>query len=223
MNVIHTIKKEFLGGIRELFGVSQDFFDSVDFTLNIDKDKSFGDFSSNVSMVLAKKLKKNPRNLANDIVNYFEDENNLKKYSYLNSFLESINIAGPGFLNISLKDVFWRNLALDLFIKKQDLFKLDASEKKLKYNIEFVSANPTGPLHLGHGRGGIIGDVLAGVLNFLGHDATREFYINDAGSQIQKLGNSFKVRCEQELGQDVKMPEECYAGDYLVDYTIILF
>ncbi|MCK5632318.1 arginine--tRNA ligase, partial [bacterium] len=82
---------------------------------------------------------------------------------------------------------------------------------------EFVSANPTGPLHLGHGRGGIIGDVLANILKFIGHDATKEFYINDAGAQIQKLGKSFKIRCQQATGKNIPMPEDGYQGEYLIN------
>ena len=84
-------------------------------------------------------------------------------------------------------------------------------------NIEFVSANPTGPLHFGHGRGGILGDVIARVLSFLGHAVEKEFYINDAGAQIQKLGISFKIRCQQQCGEAVDLPEDAYHGDYLID------
>jgi len=105
----------------------------------------------------------------------------------------------------------------ELFVNKYDFYRLDKTEKKFKYLVEFVSANPTGPLHLGHGRNGIIGDVLTNVLDFLGHKAEKEFYINDAGSQILKLGQSLKVRCQQEVGQKVELPEGGYSGQYLID------
>ena len=101
--------------------------------------------------------------------------------------------------------------------KKRSFFKPDTLEKKYNYSLEFVSANPTGPLHFGHGRGGIIGDVLGNVLRFVGHNVTKEFYINDAGNQIQKLGESFKVRCLQAAGMDATIPEDGYHGEYLID------
>jgi len=112
--------------------------------------------------------------------------------------------------------------AFQLIIKElitagDGFFKSIKLGEKKRFNIEFVSANPTGPLHLGHGRGGIIGDVLNNILNFIGHSATKEFYVNDAGAQIQKLALSFKVRCQQTVGKDVSMPENGYQGDYLID------
>ena len=101
--------------------------------------------------------------------------------------------------------------------QKEQFFTLEEDTPKHRYDIEFVSANPTGPLHLGHGRGAIIGDVLGNILKFLGHKVAKEFYINDAGNQIKKLGISFKMRCQQALGIDAELPEEGYHGEYLLE------
>lgn len=155
-------------------------------------------------MVLAKHLKTNPRQLAQKIVDEFKHD-----------ALEKLDIAGPGFINAFLTTQALQQLGQELHEQKQIFFKLAKSVPKKNYNIEFVSANPTGPLHLGHGRGGIIGDVLGNVLKFLGHSVNQEFYINDAGNQINKLGMSFNIRIQQKLGKSVELPEDAYHGEYL--------
>ena len=137
--------------------------------------------------------------------------------SFKNEFVDHVEIAGPGFINIFLTDDAFQELTNQLTLLKDTFFTLDAGEPHLSYSIEFVSANPTGPLHIGHGRGGIIGDVLGRILSFLGHTVTKEFYINDAGAQMVKLGISFKIRCEQQAGIDVSLPEDAYHGEYLVE------
>ena len=125
-------------------------------------------------------------------------------------------------LNFFLTQSAFDQLAQELFEQKDSFFK-PTVKKKEKINIEFVSANPTGPLHFGHGRGGIIGDVLANVLSFLGFDVTKEFYINDAGAQIQKLGKSLKIRYQQASGMDATLPDDAYHGAYLIDIANDLF
>lgn len=214
MNLVKKIKKIFLDTLPELFSIHPKALDNVKFILNVDKNKQyFGDLSCNVAMILAKELKKSPKIIADKIIDEFNSD---KILTTISSFITKIELAGPGFLNIFLSDTAFQEIATELFLQKEDFFKLDNNAKKLKYLIEFVSANPTGPLHLGHGRGGIIGDTIARVLNFLGHHAEKEFYINDAGNQIQKLGTSFKIRCLQELGQKIKLPETGYKGKYLI-------
>lgn len=213
MNVIAQIKKELLQIIKVRLGIQDNQFSNVELKLNVDKDKNFGDLSCNVALVLAKELNANPRDIAQQVVDFFNQTSDL----FLKENISKIEIAGPGFLNIFLTKFAFTKIALELFALDKDYFKLSEDVKKNNYLIEFVSANPTGPLHLGHGRGGIIGDVLANVLDFLGHDVRREFYINDAGSQITKLGNSFKVRCLQELGKEVVLPEDGYKGEYLIE------
>ncbi len=212
MNLIAALKIHVIALIKEVFAVNDDQLAGVDLKLNVDKDQSFGDLSCNAAMVLAKQLGKNPRVLAEE----------LQKALLADSFaiadlIKSVEIAGPGFINITLTSAAWRQVAQDLFLKKEENFKLGTDDKRLHYQIEFVSANPTGPLHLGHGRGGIIGDSLARVLAFLGHNVTKEFYINDAGNQIKLLGQSFKVRCMQVLERHEELPEGGYAGEYLLD------
>lgn len=207
MNVIEQIKKSFESSLTNLFQLTPQQLASYTFELNTDPDKQqFGDLSTNSAMILAQQLKKNPREIAQTIVAAFN-----------NPYVRSIEIAGPGFLNLYLTEHAFLTLTQELIAAGDDFFKLSPSAHKKNMNIEYVSANPTGPLHLGHGRGGIIGDVLSNVSQFIGHKVTREFYINDAGAQIEKLGRSFKARCLQAVGQDVSMPEDGYQGEYLID------
>lgn len=175
--------------------------------INTDPQKQqFGDLSSSAALILAPLLQKNPREVAQTIVDNFS-----------NAFVKRIDIAGPGFINLFLKDSAFKQVMQELFEQNESFFTLGPEQPKYNYNDEFISANPTGPLHFGHGRGGIIGDVAGNVLRFLGHTVTKEFYINDAGSQVIKLGTSLKIRCQQLLGLDVALPEDAYHGQYLVE------
>ncbi len=206
MNLIENLKLSFNNFLIKNFPDSQQI-KNYEFELNTDESKKeFGDLNSNAAMILAKELKKNPKEIANLITTKFSDK-----------FVKKIEIAGPGFLNFFLTDEAFIELTKELYDQKENFFKLDKNSKKYNYNVEFVSANPTGPLHIGHGRGGIIGDVLSNVLKFLGHNVTKEFYINDAGNQIQKLGLSLKIRCEQILGKEINLPEDGYQGEYLIN------
>lgn len=217
MNLLSIFKNGVFQTIKDSFNVNDDQLRNVTLTLNQGKEAGFGDLSCNAAMILAKNLSRNPRELASELEQQLmarsKDEN---KPDFFGT-IEKIEIAGPGFLNLTLNKNFWTILALEFFEQKDMFFQLDIEDpSKTKYLIEFVSANPTGPLHLGHGRGAIIGDTLARVLNFLGHEADKEFYINDAGNQMQILGQSLKVRCMQELGQEAALPEEGYAGEYMI-------
>jgi len=204
MNSIDSIQKAFTGHVRGLFG-TEITTDSCRLHINVDEAKqAFGNLSTTLPLVLAKTLKRIPREVATEIATTF-----------IHPLVEKIEIAGPGFINMYLKQETFRLLAQELYEQKEAFFKPDNLEKKYNFSLEFVSANPTGPLHFGHGRGGIIGDVLGNVLRFVGHNATKEFYINDAGNQIQKLGESFKIRCLQATGMDVAIPEDGYHGEYL--------
>jgi arginyl-tRNA synthetase len=207
MNLIEQIQHSFSTFLQKTFNLTEsDVHRHAALALNFDEHKQqFGDLNANAAMTLAKELKQNPRAIATQIIE-----------SFTHPAIDRIEIAGPGFLNLFLTPATWHALAHELYTHKEQFFVPDV-QKKYNFNIEFVSANPTGPLHLGHGRGGIIGDVLANVLLFLGHSATREYYINDAGVQITKLGNCLKIRCEQEAGMDSMLPEDGYAGTYLVD------
>jgi arginyl-tRNA synthetase len=213
MNFIGLLKEKIINTIKETFGVGDLGLKHLDLSLNIDKEESYGDLSCNAAMILAKTLGKNPKEIAEKL------KKSLICDDYLKTYIKSIDIAGPGFINLHLNSNVWQKICSELLLKKNECFKTreDTGDGEKKYLIEFVSANPTGPLHLGHGRGGIIGDVLANVISFLGKDVTREFYINDAGNQILKLGKSLKIRCQQELGQKVELPEDSYQGTYLID------
>ena len=205
MNLFEQLKHAYSTFLQETFGIDSTLADSYAFDLNVDEAKAqFGDINSNAAMILAKQLKNNPRALAQQIADGFKHD-----------AVEKIEIAGPGFINIFLTQKAFNTLATQLFEQKDQFFVPD-SIKKQNVNIEFVSANPTGPLHFGHGRGGIIGDVLGNVMRFIGNDVTKEFYINDAGSQMHKLGNTLKIRCQQELGLDVSLPDDAYHGAYMI-------
>ena len=218
MNLLLILKLELLQVIKNALGLSDEDAARVDISLNVGKDRTFGDMSCNAAMMLAKKLEKNPRALAQEIEQIIMAASQNEENTVLFGTIKSVEIAGPGFLNITLNNEIWWTLALEFFQQKDMFFQLDFDEKdRQKYLIEFVSANPTGPLHLGHGRGAIIGDTLARVINFLGHSAEKEFYINDAGNQLAILGKSLKIRCMQELGEQVVFPEDGYAGQYMID------
>lgn len=203
-NIIEAISHDLLSHIQHKFSLEKANLKNIEITLNTDSSKQqFGDLTTNAAMMLAKVVGKNPREIAQTILDF--------KHKYI----EKLEIAGPGFINLFLTPSGLQELAKQIYLEKDKYFKIQS--EVLKIDCEFVSANPTGPLHLGHGRGAIIGDVLGNISRFLGNNFTKEFYINDAGSQIQKLGNSFKIRCEQELGADAQIPEDGYHGLYLVD------
>lgn len=206
MNPFEIVQNAFLTYLQSAFSITQDTAHQCGFTINVDfQKKNFGDLNSSAPLVLAKLLGKAPQIIAQEIRNNFN-----------HPYIEQLSSAGPGFLNATMRPAAFQEFAQLLFEKQVDFFKSPLQERK-HYLIEFVSANPTGPLHLGNGRGGIIGDVLGNILHFLGHQVTKEFYINDAGVQMEKLGASLKVRCQQLAGQEQQLPEDGYQGTYLVD------
>lgn len=207
MNLIESIKQSFHAYLIQTFSLDPQTAHLCTLTLNIDEQKQdFGDLNSNAALILNKQLKQPPRAIAEKIA---------KEFSHPS--IEKIEIAGPGFLNFYLTDAAFTQIGQELFEQEENYFKPSVAAHKGKVSIEFVSANPTGPLHFGHGRGGIIGDVLGNVLRFLGNDVTKEFYVNDAGRQITKLGESLKARCEQVAGIDSPIPEDGYQGEYLLE------
>lgn len=177
----------------------------VEIEIEVPKEKDHGDFSVNTAMKLTKILRKNPRETAQNIV---------EGINYENTYIERAEIAGPGFINFYLKsDWLYDGLRLALDMGK-DYGKTDIGNGK-KVMVEFVSANPTGPMHMGNARGGALGDGLASVLEWAGYDVTREFYINDAGAQIEKFGKSLEARYIQLIkGEDaIEFPEDGYQGN----------
>ena len=183
----------------------------LEILVNVDQKKiNFGDISINAPLILAKEKKINPLVIAEEL-----------KKILLFEEIEKIEIAGGGFLNFFLKESFF-NDCLIAFSSNKSFFEKESFSLNY-YNLEFVSANPTGPLHIGHGRGAIIGDILGRVLNLKGYLVTREYYINDAGAQIAKLGNSLFAAYQIECGKEVAIPEDGYHGYYIKDLASGLF
>lgn len=175
-------------------------------TVEPPRDPAHGDLSTNAAMVLAKPLKQKPRDIAEKIAAVLER----------NSDIVSVAVAGPGFINMTLDQSIWGRVLADILERGAD-FGRAAPGSKTRANVEYVSANPTGPMHVGHCRGAVVGDALASLLEFAGHDVTREYYTNDAGSQIDTLGRSVWLRYLEALGEDIgEIPEGLYPGDYLV-------
>jgi len=171
------------------------------------REREHGDFSTNISMVLAKQAKKNPVAIARDIV---------ENADYEGTYVESMEIAGPGFINFKLNNLWLYKTVEIIHNQKENYGRVDVGKGK-KAMVEFVSANPTGPMHMGNARGAALGDSLAAVLEAAGYEVTREFYINDAGNQIEKFGKSLEARYLQLFGQKSEVPEGGYQGEDLID------
>jgi len=173
--------------------------------LNRPRQKEHGDYAANVAMPLARILKQSPQQIAAAILDVVQWPD----------AVEGADIAGPGFINIRLKQAS-EAVALKTIIKAGEQYgRADVADAQ-KVNLEFVSANPTGPMHVGHGRGAVVGDALANVLAAVGHDVQREYYINDAGAQIGVLANSVWLRMQELQGESVKFPAGAYPGDYII-------
>ena len=175
--------------------------------VEVPREEKFGDFSVNTAMQLAKAARCNPRIIA---------ENIIKNIDTKNSYVKDISIAGAGFINFTL-DNKWLYDELKKVITLKDKYGKIIEENPKKVNVEYVSANPTGPLHIGNARGGAIGDVISNILTWAGCEVTKEFYLNDAGNQIIKFGQSLEARYLQELGKDVTFPEDGYKGEDITE------
>ncbi len=178
--------------------------------LEVPKDKQHGDFACNIAMLLAKALRMPPRKIAEAIATEIETEGEISK----------VEVAGAGFINFYLSNNRLYEVIREIEEKGEDYGRIDLGKGK-KVMVEFVSANPTGPMHMGNARGGALGDCMASVLEYAGYDVTREFYVNDAGNQIEKFGKSLEARYIQELrGEDaVEFPEDGYHGDDIRDHA----
>ena len=174
-------------------------------TLEPPKNLDHGDMSTNISMLLSKYLKLKPIEVANKLIDYIKNFPGVEK----------VEVAGPGFINIKLTNVTWNNCIQNILLNEQRWDETDLGKGK-KINIEYISANPTGPLHAGHARGAVFGDALASLLKESGYNVIKEYYINDAGSQIDKLVDSALLRYDECLGQNIqKIPDGLYPGEYL--------
>ena len=177
--------------------------DVPQFIIEKPSDKKNGDFSSNIAMAGARAYHMAPRAIAEAIV---------KNLELKNTFIEKTEIAGPGFINFYFSDKYYNEILRDIVKSGENYGRSDFGEGK-KILVEFVSANPTGPMHIGNARGGAIGDCLASVLDAAGYYVQREFYVNDAGNQIEKFATSLEVRYLNLCGKDVEMPEDAYHGE----------
>jgi arginyl-tRNA synthetase len=189
--------------VRELIddeAVLDNFFYEVD----VPKNYKFGDFITNIAMKLASILKTSPKKIAEDILNRFQAD-----------FIEKAEVAGSGFINFFVSKDFFYNYLLNI-INNEDFLKEEFRNNK-KVMVEFVSANPTGPLHIGHGRGAAYGDSLARILKACGYDVVKEYYINDAGNQMNNLALSIYVRYLELFGKKIDFPEDGYKGEYITD------
>jgi len=169
------------------------------------RDAAHGDMATNAAMVLAKDAKAKPRDLAEQIAAKLRTDD----------LIASVAVAGPGFINLTLKPSAWSD-ALRTVLREGDSYGRSTMGAAEKVNVEYVSANPTGPMHVGHCRGAVFGDALSSLLTFVGYDVTREYYINDAGAQVDVLARSAYLRYREALGEDIgEIPEGLYPGDYL--------
>ena len=220
MNIIENIKNTIGEAVISALNLAIEKGDipspeeSIDFSsllkLEIPKDKQHGDFACNIAMMLAKPLKTAPRKIAEGIVSNLAKSDDILK----------VEIAGAGFINFYLTNNYLYSVLSAIEKMGTDYGKIDMGKGK-KVMIEFVSANPTGPMHMGNARGGALGDCMASVMEYAGYDVTREFYINDAGNQIEKFGKSLEARYIQELsGEDaIEFPEDGYHGEDIRDHA----
>lgn len=177
-----------------------------DFVVEVPNQSGHGDFATNVAMMLARDEKRAPRQIAEVIVEALGAD----------PLWAKVEIAGPGFINLFIANQSWYEL-LDEIMQKQSTFGQSDVGKGKKVQVEFVSANPTGPLHIGHGRGAAVGDAVASVLQAAGYDVQREYYVNDAGNQVVTLGTSIWMRMREISGESIEFPEDGYQADYVRD------
>ena len=175
--------------------------------VELSRDPGHGDYASNVAMILASQAKKNPREIAKILSEGIDD---------CEGVLAKVEIAGPGFLNFFVREGGLTAL-LEAVGRQGNRYGSSDLGKGQRVQVEFVSANPTGPLHIGHARGAVVGDVVANILAAVGYQVSREYYINDAGNQMNNLGKSVLLRYRELLGETAEFPEGCYKGDYIRD------
>ncbi|HQV31986.1 MAG TPA: arginine--tRNA ligase, partial [Calditrichia bacterium] len=181
-------------------------YPETDYQIERPKQAAHGDFSINAAMLLARPLKQNPRQIGQALLAALKPDSER---------ISKIEIAGPGFINLFLSNRELERVVRDIHGEGKDFGRIPATGKTAL--VEFVSANPTGPLTVGHGRQAVIGDTVANLLSWIGYEVTREYYFNNAGRQMRVLGNSVLIRYRQLLGEDIEFPEDHYQGDYIRD------
>ncbi|MDR2251642.1 MAG: arginine--tRNA ligase [Endomicrobium sp.] len=197
-----------LKGIIAEYLESKGITESVNFTVEVPPKNIDADFATNAAMLIAKKVKTNPRVTAQEIIDIISKK--------LPNLIEKAEIAGTGFINLHVKNnVLYTELKA--ILKEKNKYGSMAANNKEKILVEFVSANPTGPLHIGHGRGAAIGDSISRILKHLGYNVSKEYYLNDVGNQMLVLANSVEIRYKQLKGEKIEFPADHYQGDYIVN------
>ena len=198
------IKESLRSIIIDLYGSSESIHDEFEISIQDNKEKQYGDLASNVALVLAKPLKRNPKEIAEEIKGKFITDKEIVK----------VDVAGPGFINFFLSKESHGAILRDISIQKDKFGKFESNNKKVL--IEYVSSNPTGPLHVGHGRGAVFGSVLSRLLKEAGFQVDEEYYVNDFGRQMNILSASLWIRYAQIFDKNIKMLNNGYQGDYLI-------
>lgn len=201
MNLKNIVNRYLIDALKKLN------FTVESFDLSSSKNPKFGDLSTNVALILAKQIGKNPMEIAKDIE---------QTISIDNTILSEINVSLPGFINLKISPNYYQSVVQQIINKDKYFFSGSSGTGKTA-NVEFVSANPTGPLSVGHGRQAVIGDIVANILQWHGYDVTREYYYNDGGKQMRILGKSVEARYFQRIGKDVEWSDDFYQGDYIKD------
>lgn len=208
MNLFADIRAQVIADLNSMVEAGQLpsglSFDNV--TVEPPRDASHGDMATNAAMVLAKPAGLKPRDIADALAARLSSDDRIT----------AVDVAGPGFLNLRLSASLWQGVVRSVLKSGTDFGRSTMGQSK-KVNVEYVSANPTGPLHVGHTRGAVFGDALASLLDFVGFDVTREYYINDGGAQVDVLARSVYLRYLEAHGQEVAFPDGTYPGDYLVE------
>ncbi len=206
MNIFKDFEARFLEAANALktAGVLPEDLDTGRVTVEPPRDASHGDIASNAAMILAKPAGMAPRDLAAHFAKAFEGDPDIAK----------VDVAGPGFINLTLADSVWPDYLKSVLAAGEEFGRSDMGAGQ-PVNVEYVSANPTGPMHVGHCRGAVFGDALASLLDYSGYKVTREYYVNDAGAQVDVLARSAFLRYREALGETIEIPEGLYPGDYL--------
>ncbi len=207
MDIVNILRDKILNSVNQLVD-ERNFKQPINMNSIVverPKKQHHGDYSTNAAMVLGKALSSNPRDLGEIISPRLAD----------GELISNVSLDGPGFLNITINSKFWDRLIYEISSSNDSYGEVSLGNGK-KVNLEFVSANPTGPLHLGHVRGAVFGDVLSRLLEFVGFKVTREYYVNDGGAQIGILVRTIYFRYLEKLGEVIELPDESYPGDYLI-------
>ncbi|HSD64946.1 MAG TPA: arginine--tRNA ligase, partial [Ignavibacteriaceae bacterium] len=205
--------KEYLQSIFSTASKKLPYLKEIPIIFEIPRQESYGDYSTNAAMLLTKKLKKNPKQIAQEIIaNLSPDE----------KIIDRTEIAGPGFINFFFTNEYLTEIIRKILSLAENFGKSDKYKGK-RANVEFVSANPTGPLTVGHGRNAVIGDTVANMLEWIGYSVDREYYFNNAGRQMRVLGDSVRLRYLELLGEKIDFPEDYYQGEYIKDIAAALF